>query len=111
VRDIPLEHLAVPAGGRIPGFARTRQRELHSYTGGPAAGKSAATPATPPKPTTPVGGASPFKPGEKVKHAVFGQGVVVGCTGMGDDAQVTVAFPNVGVKKLVAGYARLEKAG
>lgn len=112
VRDIPLEHLAVPAGGRIPGFARSRQRELNSYSGGVA---------TKPKPVG-VGsassgsgagiksaGAPPFKPGEKVKHAVFGQGVVVGCTGTGDEAQVTVAFPNVGVKKLVAGYARLEK--
>lgn len=112
VRDIPLEHLAVPAGGRIPGFARSRQRELNSYSGGVA---------TKPKPVG-VGavssgsgagiksaGAPPFKPGEKVKHAVFGQGVVVGCTGAGDEAQVTVAFPNVGVKKLVAGYARLEK--
>ncbi len=105
VREIPLELLAVPAGGRIPGFARTRQRELHSYSGGPAQPKTA--------PGSPIigggGGAAPFKPGEKVKHAVFGQGVVVGCTGIGDDAQVTVAFPNVGVKKLVVGYARLEK--
>ena len=31
-------------------------------------------------------------------------------TGAGDDAQVSVAFPNVGVKKLVAGYARLKRA-
>jgi DNA helicase-2/ATP-dependent DNA helicase PcrA len=103
VRDIPLEHLAVPSGGRIPSFARSRQRELSSYSGG------SPSPAVP-KPTAPVlGGAAPFKPGEKVRHAVFGQGVVVGCTGVGDDAQVTVAFPNVGVKKLVVGYARLEK--
>jgi DNA helicase II / ATP-dependent DNA helicase PcrA len=103
VRDIPLEHLAVPAGGRIPGFARARQRELHSYSGG-----STQQPSTKPTVATPSGPA-PFKPGEKVKHAVFGMGVVVACTGTGDDAQVTVAFPNVGVKKLVVGYARLEK--
>jgi DNA helicase-2/ATP-dependent DNA helicase PcrA len=44
-----------------------------------------------------------------VKHAVFGQGTVLNCVGSGDEAQVTVAFPNVGVKKLVAGFARLEK--
>ena len=52
-----------------------------------------------------------YKIGQKVKHAVFGQGIVIGCVGAGDDAQVTVAFskPGVGVKKLVAGFARLEK--
>ena len=50
-----------------------------------------------------------YKIGQKVKHAVFGQGVVIGSVGDGEDAQITVAFPKVGVKKLVAGFARLEK--
>jgi hypothetical protein len=40
---------------------------------------------------------------------VFGQGVVLGTVGTGDEAQITVAFPKVGVKKLAAGFARLEK--
>jgi hypothetical protein len=40
---------------------------------------------------------------------VFGPGVVLGTVGAGDEAQITVAFPKVGVKKLVAGFARLEK--
>jgi hypothetical protein len=35
----------------------------------------------------------------------------VNCEGVGDEAKVTVAFPNIGVKKLVAGFARLEKIG
>ena len=52
-----------------------------------------------------------YKIGEKVKHTVFGPGIVLGCVGAGDDAQVTVAFSKagVGVKKLVAGFARLER--
>lgn len=50
-----------------------------------------------------------YKVGQKVKHAVFGTGTVLGCIGEGEEAQVTVAFPNVGVKKLVAGFARLQK--
>jgi DNA helicase-2/ATP-dependent DNA helicase PcrA len=62
-----------------------------------------------PKPV-PTETAPPFRAGEKVKHAVFGQGVVVQCTGSGDDAVVSVAFPNIGVKKLVVGFARLTKA-
>ena len=63
--------------------------------------------ASPVAPTGP--GAEKLNIGQKVKHAVFGQGTVVGYVGSGDDAQVTVAFPNVGVKKLQAGFARLEK--
>lgn len=112
LRDIPLELLAVPGGARIPSFARARQKELHSHsspalTPNPSPAKSVVPPGG--RGGTIAAGAPPFKPGEKVKHAVFGQGVVVGCTGVGDEAQVTVAFPNVGVKKLVVGYARLEK--
>jgi DNA helicase-2/ATP-dependent DNA helicase PcrA len=60
------------------------------------------------KPAT-KGGGETFRIGQKVKHTVFGQGTVLSAVGEGDDAQVTVAFPNVGVKKLVAGYARLQK--
>lgn len=61
------------------------------------------------KTLTEIGYVAPFKPGEKVKHPVFGHGVVVSCTGVGDEALVTVAIPNVGVKKFVVGYAKLEK--
>lgn len=105
LRDIAVERLAIPQGARMPSFLRTRQKELSSWSNVPE--QPAAKP-TVIKPTAPVG-AAPFKPGDKVKHTVFGQGVVVSCTGVGDEAQVSVAFPNVGIKKLIAGYARLEK--
>ena len=52
---------------------------------------------------------APLKIGEKAKHPVFGVGVIVSLTGTGDDAQVSIAFPNIGVKKLALSYARLEK--
>ena len=50
-----------------------------------------------------------YKVGQKVRHAVFGQGVVLRAEGKGDDTQVEVAFPNVGVKKLLLAYAKLER--
>ncbi len=50
-----------------------------------------------------------FKIGDKVKHAVFGKGTVLSVVGTGGSAQVQVAFPNIGVKKLVASFAKLEK--
>ena len=54
---------------------------------------------------------APYRPGDHVGHATFGQGVVVAClvTASQDDFEVTVAFKNQGVKRLLAGIAALEK--
>jgi DNA helicase-2/ATP-dependent DNA helicase PcrA len=50
-----------------------------------------------------------FKAGDRVKHAKFGQGIVVSSTASGGDEEVVVAFPGEGTKKLLASFARLEK--
>ena len=47
--------------------------------------------------------------GDHVRHAQFGQGVVVSCQPVKDDAEIVIAF-NGGVKKLLLSYAHLEKA-
>ena len=64
----------------------------------------------PPKPRGPAWKA-PFGIGERVRHAKFGEGVVISCSPVkGDDAEVTVAFPGVtGVKKLIQSFAKLER--
>jgi DNA helicase II / ATP-dependent DNA helicase PcrA len=46
--------------------------------------------------------------GQKVRHARFGQGIVIESKVVGSDEEVHVAFPDVGVKKLVASFANLE---
>ncbi|HEY3413369.1 MAG TPA: UvrD-helicase domain-containing protein [Armatimonadota bacterium] len=51
---------------------------------------------------------SPYRVGQKVKHAKFGTGIVVAAQGEGDEAQVTVAFPDAGIRKLMLAYAKLE---
>ena len=52
---------------------------------------------------------SPFDVGQRVRHAKFGIGVVVACSPIKDDVEVTVAFPGViGVKKLIQKLAKLE---
>jgi DNA helicase-2/ATP-dependent DNA helicase PcrA len=52
---------------------------------------------------------APFEVGARVRHAKFGLGVVVACSPLKDDSEVTVAFPGViGVKKLVQKIAKLE---
>ncbi len=53
---------------------------------------------------------SPYRAGDRVKHRVFGEGVVVACAPNGADQEITVAFPGqTGVKRLLLAYAPLEK--
>jgi len=51
-----------------------------------------------------------FRPGQKVRHPKYGQGMVYQREGEGDDAKITVKFDGFGLKKLVEKYAQLEKA-
>jgi DNA helicase-2/ATP-dependent DNA helicase PcrA len=50
-----------------------------------------------------------LKDGDRVRHAQFGEGIVVSNKKMKDDFEVTVAFDSVGLKRLMLSFARLEK--
>ena len=50
-----------------------------------------------------------LRPGDHVTHTQFGEGVVVSCQPVKNDAEVVVAFDGVGVKRLLLSFARLEK--
>ncbi len=50
-----------------------------------------------------------FPVGQRVKHARFGEGIVVENRAQGDDEEVTVMFTAVGLKRLSVNFARLEK--
>lgn len=47
--------------------------------------------------------------GDKVEHSKFGLGTIVGIKGEGGSAELTIAFPQAGLKKLIAEYAPLKK--
>lgn len=50
-----------------------------------------------------------FKTGDRVKHKMFGEGIVVNARGEGSDREVTIAFKGeAGIKKLLASMAPLE---
>ncbi len=49
--------------------------------------------------------------GDTVKHIKFGVGIVIDITKGGKDYEVTVDFPNFGVKKLLSTFANLIKIG
>ena len=50
-----------------------------------------------------------FSIGNRVRHARFGDGSVVGLTGLGDDARIRVQFDDVGTKELLLSLAKLTK--
>jgi len=50
-----------------------------------------------------------LKAGDHVRHAQFGEGVVVSCQPVKDDNEVVVVFEEVGIKKLLLSFAKLEK--
>ena len=59
-------------------------------------------------PEVSVPGAHRYRDGQKIRHKIFGEGVVVSSKLTRTDEEVTVAFPNEGVKKLMASIAKLE---
>ncbi|MGM9906925.1 DNA helicase PcrA [Limosilactobacillus sp.] len=65
-----------------------------------------------PKPQTNTGtGADKvsWKTGDKVQHKKWGQGTVVKISGTGDDMELDIAFPQQGVKRLLATFAPITK--
>jgi DNA helicase-2/ATP-dependent DNA helicase PcrA len=62
------------------------------------------------KTSAPSSDAPELKAGDHVRHAQFGDGVVVSCQPVKDDKEAVVAFTSgVGVKKLLLSFAKLEK--
>ena len=55
-------------------------------------------------------GVGDVRPGMRVRHAQFGVGTVIAVEEHNDDFKITVRFNTVGVKKLLAKYAKLEPA-
>lgn len=51
-----------------------------------------------------------YKVGDTVIHKSFGTGTILSLTPMGGDTLMEVAFDKAGTKKMMANYARLEKA-
>lgn len=51
-----------------------------------------------------------FVVGDSVKHKVFGTGMVLSATKMGNDTLLEISFDTAGTKKLMSNFARLERA-
>jgi len=105
----PRSGAAAPAGERRPttwgsrgdgaAVAATRAWSPPAATVEPAAAAS----------TAPAGAGPAFRAGDRVRHAKFGEGIVVASEMRRGDEEVTVAFEGQGVKKLSLAYATLER--
>ncbi|HXX32382.1 MAG TPA: UvrD-helicase domain-containing protein [Myxococcaceae bacterium] len=92
--DIQLRAPAAPAAG-MPGGLSARRRPYDDD--GPRIDRSYAQ-----APDAGWDGESVV--GLRVRHAQFGEGEVVACDGSGANAKLTVAFPRVGLKRIIARF-------
>jgi DNA helicase-2/ATP-dependent DNA helicase PcrA len=92
LEDIPLELLS-------GSFSRkgTRQEAVHQRATAWQPAPQVAPPMAP-----------RFRAGQRVRHATFGEGLVVESRVDGADEMVTVVFERAGLKRLMASYASLE---
>lgn len=51
----------------------------------------------------------PYSVGDTVRHKKFGIGVILNMTPMGNDTMLTIAFEEIGTKKLMANYTKFEQ--
>ncbi|MBN2370580.1 MAG: UvrD-helicase domain-containing protein, partial [Vicinamibacteria bacterium] len=51
-----------------------------------------------------------LRPGERVRHPVFGVGTILRTDGDGHEAKITVSFASVGMKRLLTRFAGLERS-
>jgi DNA helicase-2/ATP-dependent DNA helicase PcrA len=54
------------------------------------------------------GSAASYKTGQRVLHPKFGEGIVIESKQTGSDEEVSVAFEELGVKRLLASFAQME---
>ncbi|MFZ2487085.1 MAG: UvrD-helicase domain-containing protein [Anaerolineae bacterium] len=88
-----------------------RQPDARATVWSPAAPRSGPRPGAAAAPAAGTARQAQFKPGQRVSHGLFGEGVVVSTELADDDEYVSVAFPGKGIKKLMASMARLRVVG
>ena len=52
-----------------------------------------------------------FAPGRIVQHPTFGRGKIMNAEGFGESLRLDIMFSGVGLKKIMAKYARLKVVG
>ncbi|MBQ6545671.1 MAG: ATP-dependent DNA helicase PcrA, partial [Lachnospiraceae bacterium] len=115
VREIPREMIDMgyegreakrPALGSFGGRSDPVRQALHTK---PSYGDLFTSPVAPKKTFAVKGAKLSYGVGDRVRHARFGEGTVREITEGGRDFEVTVQFDTVGVKKMFASFANMQK--
>lgn len=113
LEDIPLELVDGDWQGNKKS-GRTSQSNPRRSGLGSGSGRTpgtgyVVTGAPPARSSSPSQDAPQFRAGQRVRHAQFGEGLVIESRPDGADEIVTVSFEGVGLKRLVASLAQLER--
>jgi DNA helicase-2/ATP-dependent DNA helicase PcrA len=103
LQEIPQQVLERSGGSRQPSQPLARPAGRDEAPPWVAAARAAGD-ALPPA----AADADALRPGVRVRHPLFGVGTVLRREGEGPELKLTVSFPGVGAKKLVARFAGLE---
>ncbi len=101
LNEIPPHLVDLKEGESTSGRARTRETDRPA-----SADRSPAAPASIARREAPS-----IDAGDTVLHDKWGEGVVLSVSGSGDGTEATIAFPEVGEKRVLLAYAPLRKAG
>ncbi|ADJ26202.1 UvrD/REP helicase [Dehalogenimonas lykanthroporepellens BL-DC-9] len=79
--------------------------------GTPSTGRPPVSAGGPSQTRVPAGkpAVAPYKTGDKVAHPIFGDGVVISSMPVRNDFEIVVSFKDVGLKKLLLGFAKLKR--
>lgn len=109
LEDIPVDMISHQGTGSDFMFSETpAYGALGQDYGRQAGGRPSAVVIRSPRRAEPYTGAA-YRTGDKVRHAVWGEGIVMATIGDGERLKISVAFPKVGVKQLKVSMAPLEK--
>jgi DNA helicase-2/ATP-dependent DNA helicase PcrA len=99
-----------PSGRPTPRAAPTGSASTAGRRTGTQTPRTSSTGRPRPKAPSPV--APAYSAGDKVRHEAFGDGIVMSCEPSGADFEITVVFDEAhGVKRLLLGFAPMEKLG
>jgi DNA helicase II / ATP-dependent DNA helicase PcrA len=111
IQEIPPELIDRQIKGKAISFAATRSRDMHSPVRPLAVRPAFSLPPTTagPSPVSSAKSTFDWKVGEKAQHMKYGTGMVVSVKGTGEEQEITIAFPAVGVKPFMVKYAPLTR--
>lgn len=106
IREIPEEYMDIH---RLALYSWDEEKAFQTRPYGSNSQKKTSLFSASPQPTYSKGDVGILNLGDRVRHAKFGDGVVVQVKGSGEECQVMVAFPEQGIKQLALKYAPIKK--